>query len=225
MIFFYYLAVFYINCNKIIFFKTVTIIGLFAIPGIIFLLYWPRILQVTFEFKLYNSLLINSSILAFYLIPFFSITFFHEKKIKLIKDKKIELLLIIFFVFICSIFFNYDYSLGGGFFIKFSKIFFGNLLFFFLTSILGLFCIYYLSVEHRLNLLINLILLFSFSAYMIFMKYFEPMFIIILFLLMKTNLTHVFLRNKKNIYLYHLYFLIYFSSAILNSFLLLSKDI
>ncbi len=225
MIFFYYLAVFYIKCNKKIFIQSVVLIGIFALPGIIFLLYWPRILQVTFEFKLYNSLLVNSSILAFYLIPFFSIIFFYEKKIKLINDKKIELLFIILFVFICSIFFDYDYSLGGGFFIKFSKVFFGNLLFFFLTSILGLVFIYHLSKEHKLNMLINLILLFSFSAYMIFMKYFEPMFIIILFLLMKTNLTVIFLKNKKNIYLYHLYFLIYFSSAVLNSFLLLSKNI
>ena len=76
-----------------------------------------------------------------------------------------------------------------------------------------------------LNFILSVIILFTVSAYIIFMKYYEPMFIILLFLLFKTNLTKIFLNNKKIIYFYHLYFSMYLVTAIINSFLLLSKNI
>ena len=81
------------------------------------------------------------------------------------------------------------------------------------------------SREHKLNLILNLIILLTVSAYIIFMKYYEPMLILILFLLMKTNLTSLFLNRKNYIYLYNLYFVVYLLSAIINSFYLFSKNI
>ena len=225
MIFFYFVIIFFLNLNKEIFFKTVFLIFIFALPGILFVLIWPNILKATFEFKLYNSLLVNSSIISFYLIPFFSIIYFFEKKIKFSNDKIFGLLIILFFVFICSVYFDYNYLLGGGFFIKLSKIFFGNLYFFYFTSVIGFFLLYLLSREHKLNLILNLIILLTVSAYIIFMKYYEPMLILILFLLMKTNLTSLFLNRKNYIYLYNLYFVVYLLSAIINSFYLFSKNI
>jgi hypothetical protein len=163
--------------------------------------------------------------MSFYLIPFFSILHFYQKKNLFQKKRLLELSLISIFVVLCSLYFDYNYLLGGGFFIKFSKIFFNNFYLFYLTSIIGFFLLYLLSLENRLNLFLSLILLFSISAYIIFMKYYEPMFIIILFLLFKTNLTSTFINNIKYIYIYHLYFLTYLISAIINSFLLLSKNI
>ncbi len=225
MIFFYFMIVFYLKLSKEIFFKTVFIVGAFALPGIIFVIFWPRILQATFEFKIYNSLLVNSSIISFYLIPFFSILYFFEKKIIQFKKKELELFLIIIFVLFCSIFFDYNYLMGGGYFIKLSKILFDNLYFFYITSIIGFFLIYILSLENRLDLLLNIILLTVISAYIIFMKYFEPMYILILFLLMKNKLTNIFLKKRKYIYFYHLYFTIYLITAVINSYLLLSKNI
>ena len=115
--------------------------------------------------------------------------------------------------------------MGGGYFIKLSKILFGNLSLFYLSSIAGFYFLYQLSKENKLNLILILIIILSVSAYIIFMKYFEPMFIFILFLLLKSKLTSTFLTNKKYIYYYHIYFLLYLSSAIINSFLLLSKNI
>ena len=225
MIFFYFIIIFYLNLKKEIFFQTLLIVSFFAIPGTLFILFWPKILKATFVFKLYNSLLVNSSIISFYLIPFFSILFYFEKKLKLIKNNHLEIFLIIIFVFLCSIFFDYNYLMGGGYFIKLSKILFGNFYFFYLTSIIGLYLLYYLSLENKLNLVLNLIILSVVSAYIIFMKYYEPMFILILFLLIKTDLTSIFLKNRKYIYCYHIYFLTYLASAIINSFLLLSKNI
>ena len=225
MIFFYFMVIFFLNLNKKIFLQTVIIVVMFALPGVLFLLFWPKILQATFAFKLHNSLLVNSSIISFYLIPFFTILFLFEKNINFKFNKWFELFLIISFVLICISFFDYNYLLGGGFFIKLSKIFFNNFYFFYLTSIIGLFLLYYLCLEDKLNLFLSLIILLSISAYIIFMKYYEPMFIILLFLLFKTRLTALFLKKKKYIYFYLLYFLTYLSSAIINSFLLLSKNI
>ena len=225
MIFFYFVIVYYTTLDKRIFFQSILTIGIFALPGIIFVIFWPNILKATFEFKLYNSLIVNSSIISFYLIPFFSILYFNNKNIITFKDKIFVLFIIINFVLICSTYFDYNYLMGGGFFIKFSKIFFGNLSFFYLTSIIGFFIIYYLTLENKLNLILNIIILFTMSAYIIFMKYFEPMFLLVLFLLLKTNLTTLFLKNKKQILFYHLYFLTYLASAIINSFFLFSKNI
>ena len=225
MIFFYFMVIFFMNLNKKVFLQTVIIVVMFALPGVLFLLFWPKILQATFAFKLHNSLLVNSSIISFYLIPFFTILFLFEKNINFKFNKWFELFLIISFVLICISFFDYNYLLGGGFFIKLSKIFFNNFYFFYLTSIIGLFLLYYLCLEDKLNLFLSLIILLSISAYIIFMKYYEPMFIILLFLLFKTRFTALFLKKKKYIYFYLLYFLTYLSSAIINSFLLLSKNI
>jgi len=225
MIFFYLMIIFYLNLDKRIFIQTVFTVGLLAVPGILFVLIWPKIIQATFVFKLHNSILVNSSILSFYLIPFFSVLYFLDKKINIKKDYLIPILLITIFVFICSIYFDYNYLMGGGFFIKLSKILFSNFMVFYLTSIIGLFLLYYLSLENKLNLILNLLLLFTISAYIIFMKYYEPMFLILLFLIMKTKYTNIFLKNLKCIYAFHLYFITYLTSAIINSYLLLSKNI
>ena len=225
MVFFYLMIIFYFNLNKKTLIQTFFVVGLFAIPGILLVLLWPRILEATFIFKLQNSLLVNASIISFYLIPFYLILYFFEKKIKFEKKNLLPFFLIVIFVIICSIFFNYNYLMGGGYFIKLSKILFDNFIIFYLTSIIGFFLLYYLSLESMFNLILSLILLFTISAYIIFMKYYEPMFLILLFLIYKTNYTNIFLKSVKNIYFFHLYFLIYLGTAIINSFLLFSKNI
>lgn len=228
LVFFFFMIVFYLNLSKEAFIKTALIVGLLALPGLAFVLFWPKILKATFEFKLYNSLLVNASIISFYLIPFFSILFFYEKKIrffKIFENKKIEILLILSFVLLCSMFFNYNYLMGGGYFIKLSKILFDNLYLFFFSSFVGFVLMYILSVENKLNLILNLIIITAISAWIIFMKYHEPMYLILLFLIMKTKFTNIFLKNRKYIYLYHIYFIIYLSTAIINNYLLFSKNI
>ena len=79
--------------------------------------------------------------MSFYLIPFYSILHFCEKKNIINKDRFLELSLISIFVIICSLYFDYNYLLGGGFFIKISMIFFDSFYFFYLTSIIGLFIV------------------------------------------------------------------------------------
>lgn len=225
MIFAYYMLIFFLNLSRPAFFKIVLLVFFLALPGIIFVLFFPIILQATFEFKFYNSLLVNSSIISFYLIPFFSILFFFEKRLISLNNYKLILFFITIFVLLCALLFDYNYLNGGGYFIKLSKIIFDNLYLFYLSSIIGFFLMYILSKENNLNLLLNLIVIFSISAFIIVMKYFEPMYILILFLLMKTKFTYSFLENKKYIYTYLFYIILYLSSAITNSFFLFSKSI
>lgn len=224
IIFIYFVIFFFIKLKKKIFLVSCSVIGLFASPGIVFVYFWPRILEATFDLKLYNSLVINTSIISLYLIPFFSIIYFFTKeRLSIDIKKKKALILCILFVCICSLFFDYNYYMGGGFFIKLSVLLFDNLIFFFITSILGFYLLFLLTLNNNLNTILILLILFGVSAYIIFMKYFEPMFILVLFLLLKTKYVNLFLVSKKNIYLYHGYFLMYLSAAIVNNFFLLTK--
>ena len=79
--------------------------------------------------------------------------------------------------------------------------------------------------EDNKNIIIFLILLLCFSGYIIYQKNFEPMFLIILFLLINTKLTSNFLKEGKNMILYYFYIISYLASAILNDYFQLSSKI
>ena len=206
---------------------TCFIIALFAIPGLFFIYYYPTILHATFDSNIQNSLLVNASIISFYLIPFYFVLFFKNKSYVQININAslIHILLIFLIVVFLSFLFNYNFRMGGGFFIKLSILLFNNLYFFFLTSFLGFVFLYFLSRQSLNNSILSLILLFGFSAYIIFAKYFEPMFIILLFLVFQTNITNEFLERKKNILLFHSYFIIYLISALINDVYGITKSL
>ena len=122
-------------------------------------------------------------------------------------------------------FFDYNPSLGGGFFIKLSVLFFDNLYFFFLTSYFGLIYIYFLFKDDKESLIIFALIILGFSSYQIFQKYFEPMLVILLFTLIKNKKNTIILNNYKNILLFNLYFIIYLFSAILNDIYKITKNL
>jgi len=96
---------------------------------------------------------------------------------------------------------------------------------FYLTSFIGLLLCSLLTFENKDNVLIIILMVVGMSSYAIFQKYFEPMFLIILFLLMKTKITEILLSKKTFIYLFHFYFIIYLLSAILNDILKITKTL
>jgi hypothetical protein len=226
LVFFYLLFEFFIRMKTKTFIKTCFLIFLFSLPGFGYIYFWPKILQATFDYKLYNTLLINSSIISFYLIPFFLILEKFKIKKMLFNNQSFFILIISSaIVVICAIFFDYNFKMGGGFFIKLSILLFNNLSLFFLTSLIGLYLLCVLSLKNKMNILLSTIILFSISAWIIFQKYFEPMFILLLFFFYRTNLTKSFLKNKLNICLFHIYFIVYLFSAIVNDILQLTKNI
>ena len=126
---------------------------------------------------------------------------------------------------IISIIFDYDYTLGGGFFIKLSFLFFDNLILGSLTSIIGLILLFHLSKEHNDNLFLVIMLIFLFPAFYISQKYYEPMFFIMFFLMFKSEIPKLFLKTKKNIYYLALYLGTYLTSAIINDIFKITKTL
>ena len=226
LVFLYLIAVYYKKLTKKIFIQSVLLTFLFAIPGMFFIVFWPTILTSTFAFKIYNSLPVNASILSLYLIPFFLIiNFFNEKIITPSLKDLIIIVLISLLIFCSTLIFDYNYRMGGGFFIKLSMIVFDNLIFFYITSVIGFYLLYVLCNKYFLNYILTILILVVVSGYIIFQKYYEPMFIFLLFFYYKTDLTNKFLSKKSNIYMFNAFFLFYFLSALINDFLKLTKNL
>ena len=168
----------------------------------------------------FSSILVTSSIMAFYLIPFIIILFFSNidfVKKKFFNKKSILYLFIsIVIVLLFSNFFLYKDNIGGGIFLKSSRYIFNNEIFFYFTSIIGLFFLLSMINNKIENFCLILLLLLSFSTGIyIFHKYFEPMFLIILFCLFDKEITQNFLKNK--ILLVYVYFIVYLFVAIIQS--------
>ena len=70
-----------------------------------------------------------------------------------------------------------------------------------------------------------LLLLFGFSGSVIYQKYFEPMFIFILLLMIKSSFIYNFFNSKKNLLVYYNYVFLYFISAVLNDFFKITSNI
>ena len=227
VVFLYFVFLYYKKLKFKTFFLLSVIIFLFALPGIFLVLNFPLILSVTFDNRFYNSILVDSSIMSFYLIPIYFSLFF-DKKINLnFKDKKriIASFFSLIVVLILSQYFNYNFRLGGGFFLKLSVILFDNFYLFFLSSFIGLFLLLLLSFEDKDNFLLIILLLFAFTGFYIAQKYFEPMFLLILFLVFETKISYKFFSNFKHTYFYYCYILIYFISAVINDIFKITKNI
>ena len=203
------------------------IIFILAIPGFFLIFFDPFILKVTFDTKLYNTVLISSSILSFYLIPiFFIVLFLNKEKFQFEKNKQLMFILIsVSIVLLMSAFFNYNHKIGGGYFLKLSYLLANNNILFLITSTIGFVLLFNLVREDNDNILIIFLLIFGFSAYMIFQKYFEPMFFFILFLMIKSNITKIFIKNIKNIYFLFFYLFIYLVTAIINDVYKITKTV
>ena len=219
LIYLYFVFIFYKKFSFKKFLQVCLITLIFAIPGLIFVIIWPKIIQVTFDSSLQNSLLVNLSIISFYLVPFFFIIFALNKK-KFILDNKFFIFstLSIIFIFISSNYFDYNFKMGGGVLMKVSLLLIGDYKLFFLSSFLGLISCYLLCKNNLSNIVLTLLIIFGISAYMIFQKYYEPMMLILMFLIYKNDDFKLFFKKKLNIFLFLLYFFSYLISAILFEF-------
>ena len=121
--------------------------------------------------------------------------------------------------------FDYNYQIGGGFLLKLSFLLFNNKLLFYSSAIFGFILLTYLSIENRNNCLLILIMLFGFSAWFIFQKYLEPLFLIVFFLIFNSEIPKEFLKNYKNLLYLFIYVCLYFISAITNDIFKLIENI
>ena len=226
-VFLYFVFLYYKNLKFKTFLLSCIIIFIFALPGIFLVLNFPILLGLTYDGRFYNSILVNSSIISFYLIPIYFSLFFAKQNSFHLKDKKIIIAasISVFIVSIFSYYFNYDFRLGGGFFLKLSIILFDNFYLFFASSLIGLFLISLLSFEDKDNFILLALLILAFSGFYIAQKYFEPIFLLLLFVVLETKISHKFFSNFKHTYFYYSYILIYFVSAVINDVFKITKSI
>jgi len=218
LFFLYFMFLYFQKLKFLTFVKLSLIVLILSLPGFLLVSGQQELLLVTFTNKLANSILVNSSIIAFFLIPIFILVFIQNKN--LFKDNQkffyIALICSIFFVYLLSILFNYNPSLGGGFILKLSVLLFNNNFLFYLSVILGFIFFAFLAKEDKNNLVLIMLLVLGFSAYMIFQKYFEPTFLFLFFLTFNTKISKYFLNDSKNLLFLYIYMTVYLISAIAN---------
>ena len=222
-IFFPYLFILIIRTTKIkniIFF---CLISLFlSAPGF-FLTYNNPVLLFGYDSQatdVKSSMLIVLSIIFVYLTPFFISNFkFKVTEInQLLQNKKsllsLVFLLIVFFYLLLD--FNYNGYVGGGLYFKISKILMESNVIFFTISFFSLFICFYYFKERIEDIILITIIISSFSSgWMIFHKYFEPLLIFCVFLLIKKDFVKKIFNFNYHIVFF--YFFIYWSVYFLYS--------
>ena len=158
-----------------------------------------------------NKIVLISSIFFFYYIPFLAL---YENKLKFLKkifNYKIFLITLLF-SFLLIYFFSYEQRFtGGGIFFHISNLIFNNNLLLFLIFCFSLPIIIEISKQNIKNLFIFILVLFSNPQLTIYHKYYDPLFWVLLLLLMniKLNLSKIFdLKNMFIFYLFSLSFLL-----------------
>ena len=145
-----------------------------------------------------NKILIISSIILFYLIPFFL-----SKLVKINFNNLKIIFFSILIVFICSFYFDYDPNYtGGGIFFKISQKIFNNNFTFFIISILALIVILNLSKLNPYNGLIIILLILSNIQFSIYHKYYDPLLFILFFSIFDLNLNNKKIKKIKFGYFY-----------------------
>lgn len=222
----FYLIFFYklYHIKNIYFFYKILLFCVFtSIPGFLFLIYLPNTLDIPFSNNYANVLIINFSIIFFYLLALLNL-----KNIKFISSnfniqnkKYFWLFISILFILILSLNFDYPFFVGGGFFYKLSLFLFENKYFFYITSFWGVFLLIFQNTNNTEKLDIAFVfitfLIISFS-YQIYMKYFEPSFIIVSMIFAKRN---IFINVFKDLYFTGFYFIFYLIIAFINSYYLI----
>ena len=158
-------------------------------------------IATSLNFNVSNKLLIISSIIFFHLIPILLFLLDYKKMILFCK-KNLIFILIPFLILVY--FFNYQLSFtGGGVFFQLSQILFNNNLFFFIISFLSFLVIIYLSSIHLENFILIFLLILSNIQNTIYHKYYEPLILIMVFILFNNLDYRNFFSKKRNlIYLY-----------------------
>ena len=173
---------------------------------------------VSLDFNISNKLLIISSIIFFHLLPFIiNKKFFLELFIFI---KKYFLFITIFFL-INLYFFDYLVVFtGGGFFFQLSNFLLKNNLIFYFFSLLSFLTLGYFFKFNLKNALLYSLLIFSNIQNTIYHKYYDPLVMILFFLMTVHSAPANYLSKQSNlIILYGFYFLYILLRIFKNSFL------
>ena len=157
-----------------------------------------------------NKVLIISSIIFLYLLPFLRIQDFYIKLTSLSYTKSI-----FFLITFCFLIFIFDYPhtnyFGGGIFFKISNLVFGNNILFFLVSFISLYIIFKINKDFSKVVLILIILFLYNLQFTIYMKYYDPLLIFLIIFLLDQKIIKRFFENKFFLEkIYSFFILVYF---------------
>ena len=158
-------------------------------------------------FNFFNQILIVSSIIFFYLIPFL-ITKIINFKIN--KNKYLIFFISLGLTLISINFFNYKISFtGGGIIFHLSNYLFDNNIFFYIFSFLSIFVIINLLINNLENAFLIICVYLGNPQTTIYHKYYDPLIFILIFTILSIEFNNKFLIKKKNTYILYIYFLIF----------------
>ena len=158
-------------------------------------------------FNLSNKILISSSIIFFYLIPFL-IT-----QVLKINIKKTNIIITsIIVTIVCANYFNYkvEYT-GGGIFFHLSNALFGNNYLFYLLSLISLIYLLNIFLSNTVSLIIFVLLILNNPQLTMYHKYYDPLIFILILTIFKLNIDIKKIIKHKNLiifYIFNLSFLI-----------------
>lgn len=148
-----------------------------------------------------NKVLIISTIIFFYSIPFIWTRSLVFNKISLNSFITIS---IIFIFLIYGFNYNFNYT-GGGIFFKFSQFFFNNNVLFYILSLISLITIFSIYKLKKENFLIITLLFLSNPQYTIYHKYYDLLIYILIFLLFDIKINEKKLFNLNSMFIFYLF--------------------
>lgn len=210
----YFFFIFFINNSfNLRFFIYYLISNIFlAFPAF----YYVFILDVKFfssslvGFNIVNTFTLFYLTIFFYLTPFLLLDL---KKIISRFDLK-NFFLSILFTIVVIIYFNYEMSAGGGFYLKISELIFDNyLLVYILFPVAFYSCNEFLELKKTKNLILFLLLIFIEIDGFFFMESYDPFFYILFFTLFDLNINKDLTKdlNKRIIFLFTFQLFLLFS--------------
>ena len=197
--------------------KKIFLLSLFsailALPGVIFLYTFPSLFtKLAFSGNIANTIIGNVSSLSVYTFPILLINIYYNRNKIFEKKDIINNFLITIICFVLLFFFHEIDKMdqNGGIFFIFSKLIFGNYLFFYLIFFLNFFTILVLF-KNKLDLFILYTIIIMISGIIVLQKYFEPLFYIFFFLFSNSIYREIFLQNQKALLLLILLNILYFA--------------
>ena len=164
------------------------------------------------DFNISNKILIVSSIILFHLIPFLINKKFLSEFLKFLKKN----LILVFIFFLINIYF-FDYLTvftGGGIFFQISNLILNNNIIFYFLSFLSLLLLAYFFRYNFYNSVLYTLLILSNVQNTIYHKYYDPLVMILFFLITVHYLPKKFISNKKNLVILYLFYLMFVSARI-----------
>ena len=222
----FYLINYFKFYEKYEFLKIICICFIFSIPGFFLIFYTEIISKLEFTADIYYTLVTNFSIIFFF-ICFLILNSKNFKIIKgtFVKSNKIEIIfIVVIFCFIVSNF-NYDLLIGGGFFYKLSYLLLKNNIIFYLSSFFGFILIYLLFKKDKKILIPIILVNLTAINYSISQKYFEPLLLILIFILFKNFLASNLISRTKYLLFYYFAVFAYFIIATVNNNYNFSKNL